>query len=179
MSSKLGINSGNVKRHLQQLKKDGLILLSDTIKLTAKGKSRGEKLVRAHRLWETYLVDKIGLDDKEIHEEAERYEHLLTADLLDQLDLKLGYPTTDPHGSPIPTKRITAVNPLLKLKPKSKARISDHQINAEIESKLWELGLTAQSSVQMVDIDQSKVIIKRGNEHIELEATLAELINVD
>ncbi len=179
MATKLGIKIGNVKRHLQQLKKDGLILLSDTVQLTAKGKSSGEKLVRAHRLWETYLVDKIGLDDQEIHEEAEKYEHLLTADLLDQLDLKLGYPTTDPHGSPIPTKRITAANPLLKLKPKSKARISDNQINSEIESKLWELGLTAQSSIQMVDIDQSKVIIKRGNEHIELEATLAEMINVD
>ena len=179
MATKLGINTGNVKRHLQQLKKDGLILLSDTVQLTAKGKSSGEKLVRAHRLWETYLVDKIGLDDQEIHEEAEKYEHLLTAELLDQLDLKLGYPTTDPHGSPIPTKRITAANPLLKLKPKSKARISDNQINSEIESKLWELGLTAQSSIQMVDIDQSTVIIKRGNEHIELEATLAEMINVD
>jgi len=179
MATKLGIKIGNVKRHLQELKKDGLILLSDTVQLTAKGKSSGEKLVRAHRLWETYLVDKIGLDDHEIHEEAEKYEHLLTADLLDQLDLKLGYPTTDPHGSPIPIKRITATNPLLKLKPKSKARISDNQINSEIESKLWELGLTAQSSIQMVDIDQSKVIIKRGNEHIELEATLAEMINVD
>ena len=179
MATKLGIKIGNVKRHLQQLKKDGLILLSDSVELTAKGKSSGEKLVRAHRLWETYLVDKIGLDDQEIHEEAEKYEHLLTAELLDQLDLKLGYPTTDPHGSPIPTKRITAANPLLKLKPKSKARISDNQINSEIESKLWELGLTAQSSIQMVDIDQSKVIIKRGNEHIELEATLAEMINVD
>ncbi len=179
MTAQLGIKTGNIKKHIQVLKRDGLLLLSDTIQLTAKGKSRGEKLVRAHRLWETYLVDKIGLDDQEIHEEAEKYEHLLTAELLDQLDLKLGYPTTDPHGSPIPTKRITAANPLLKLKPKSRARISENQINSEIESKLWELGLTAQSSIQMVDIDQSKVVIKLGTEQIELEATLAEMINVD
>jgi Mn-dependent DtxR family transcriptional regulator len=179
MASKLGIGISNIKRHFQALKKDGLILLSDQIQLTAKGKSNGEKLVRAHRLWETYLVDQVGLDNQEIHEDAEKYEHLLTAELLDQLDLKLGYPTTDPHGSPIPTKRITASNPLLKLKPKSKARISENQINSEIESKLWELGLTAKSSIQMVDIDQSKVIIKRGTDHIELEATLAEMINVD
>lgn len=179
MASQLGIKTGNIKKHFHVLKRDGLILMSDQIQLTAKGNSSGEKLVRAHRLWETYLVDKIGLDDQEIHEEAEKYEHLLTAELLDQLDLKLGYPTTDPHGSPIPTKRITAANPLLKLKPKSRARISENQINSEIESKLWELGLTAQSSIQMVDIDQSKVVIKLGNEQIELEATLAEMINVD
>ena len=179
MSARLGINSGNIKRHLNQLNKDGLTLLSDKIELSAKGKSRGEKLVRAHRLWETYLVDKIGLNDQDIHEDAEKYEHLLTAELLDQLDLKLGYPTTDPHGSPIPTKRISAKNPLLRLKPKSRAKISDNQINSEVESKLWELGLTAQSSIQLIDIDQSKVIIKRGNEQIELDATLAEMINVD
>jgi len=179
MASQLGIKTGNIKKHFQGLTRDGLILMSDQIQLTAKGSSSGEKLVRAHRLWETYLVDKIGLDDQEIHEEAEKYEHLLTAELLDQLDLKLGYPTTDPHGSPIPTKRITAANPLLKLKPKSRARISESQINSEVESKLWELGLTAQSSIQMIDIDQSKVIIKLGNEQIELEAILAEKINVD
>ena len=62
-------------------------------------------LVRAHRLWETYLQQQVGLTEDQIHDEAERLEHLLTDEFLDQVDRELGYPTEDPHGSPIPPKR--------------------------------------------------------------------------
>ncbi len=178
-ANELGLKLNNVHDNINELKGDGLLTSSNNLKLSAKGELIGEKLVRAHRLWETYLVNKVGLNDGEIHDDAEKYEHLLTAELLDQLDIKLGYPTTDPHGSPIPTKRKSALNPLLKLKPKSRAIISKNQIDADIESKLWELGLPANSSIQIINIDQSNVTIKKGNQDIIIEASLAELINVE
>lgn len=72
--------------------------------MTNIGKLEAFKLVRAHRLYETFLVDRLGLSEDQIHDEAERYEHLLTDELLDEIDKELGFPETDPHGSPIPKR---------------------------------------------------------------------------
>jgi len=65
------------------------------------------KLIRAHRLWETYLVNRLGLSPDQIHEEAENYEHFLSDELLDEVEELLGSPESDPHGSPIPSKGST------------------------------------------------------------------------
>ncbi|MBK8955994.1 MAG: metal ABC transporter permease [Saprospiraceae bacterium] len=70
--------------------------------LTELGKTRAIQLVRAHRLWETFLVEELGLETDQIHEDAEHIEHYLSQDDLIKLDEELGYPETDPHGSPIP-----------------------------------------------------------------------------
>lgn len=73
--------------------------------LTEQGMFRANQLIRAHRLWETFLVEEIGLNADQIHEDAERIEHYLSEDDLHKLDERLGYPETDPHGSPIPKGR--------------------------------------------------------------------------
>lgn len=70
--------------------------------LAEEGKIRAQQLLRAHRLWETFLVEELGLDADQIHEDAERVEHYLSEADLALLDEQLGYPETDPHGSPIP-----------------------------------------------------------------------------
>jgi Mn-dependent DtxR family transcriptional regulator len=57
---------------------------------------------RAHRLWETYQTTEMGIDPDLVHLEAEYYEHHLNDDIISRVDDKLGYPETDPHGSPIP-----------------------------------------------------------------------------
>lgn len=178
ISLKLGIPLSKVKSHLKTLIQDGLILKNGQ-QLTAKGLSSAEELVRAHRLWETFLVNKVGLSDQNIHEDAEKYEHLLSQEILDQLDIKLGYPTKDPHGSPIPIKRIKAANPLLTLKPRTRAKISKDQINSEVESKLWELGLSAESIFQVLNINENQVVIKIGESKHSIPAALAEQINVN
>ena len=166
---------------MKALSQEGLIVShkSDfSWSLSAKGRIVAEQLVRAHRLWETFLVDKVGLNDHDIHDDAEKYEHLLNQDILDQLDIKLGFPTKDPHGSPIPHKIISAHKPLLRLKPKSKAKIASEQLNTEVEGKLWELGLQAHASFQILDIDQDKITIKTSSKNVSIPAELAEKINV-
>jgi len=72
------------------------------LRLTDAGKLLALKMVRAHRLWETYLNQEVGLTPEQIHDEAERLEHLLTDEMLERVDKELGYPETDPHGSLIP-----------------------------------------------------------------------------
>ena len=70
--------------------------------LTAKGHTKAMKLVRAHRLWESYLAQKQGFEPHQLHWLAEKDEHYLPQAFLDQIDQRLGFPDMDPHGSPIP-----------------------------------------------------------------------------
>ncbi len=59
-------------------------------------------VLRRHRLIELFLVEVLGLDWSEVHEEAERLEHAMSDKLIDKVDALLGYPSVDPHGDPIP-----------------------------------------------------------------------------
>lgn len=72
------------------------------LSLTAAGRVRAMEMVRAHRLWESYLVDEARIDLDHIHEEAERLEH--AHELADEVDERLGFPKRDPHGEEIPTR---------------------------------------------------------------------------
>ncbi len=74
------------------------------IKLTKKGKLMAALIIRKHRLTEMFLVQIMGFGWEEVHQIAEEMEHLKTEGLFDRMDEILGYPTSDPHGSPIPDK---------------------------------------------------------------------------
>ncbi len=180
ISRDLGLDIAKVTQHVKSLVREGFLMEKMTQPtLTAKGKSRASELVRAHRLWEKFLVEEVGLKDSDIHEDAEKYEHILDPDILDQLDAKLGFPTTDPHGSPIPVKKLRADNPLLKLRPRAKAKISKDQISEEVESKLWELGLTPETAIHILRIDAEEVQLRVGKRDVSIPASLARLINVN
>jgi ABC-type Mn2+/Zn2+ transport system permease subunit/Mn-dependent DtxR family transcriptional regulator len=105
IAQSLNMSEGKVRSYVQGLKRKGVILNHQPfLKLSQTGEIMALKLIRAHRLWETYLVDKLHLDPDQIHEEAENYEHFLSDELLDEVDELLGSPASDPHGSPIPPK---------------------------------------------------------------------------
>jgi DtxR family Mn-dependent transcriptional regulator len=72
------------------------------VKLTAEGKKVALQIIRKHRLWEHFLVEKLGFGWEEVHEIAEELEHISSRKLIDRLDDFLGNPRTDPHGDPIP-----------------------------------------------------------------------------
>jgi ABC-type Mn2+/Zn2+ transport system permease subunit/Mn-dependent DtxR family transcriptional regulator len=93
-------------RQISNLRTKGLMYKSE-LRLTDGGKLLAIKMVRAHRLWETYLNQEVGLTPDQIHAEAERLEHLLTDEMLDRVDEELGYPEMDPHGSKIPGKQLS------------------------------------------------------------------------
>lgn len=71
--------------------------------LTKEGLKESLKIIRKHRLWEVFLVDKLNFAWDEVHEIAEQLEHIQSTVLTDKLDKYLGYPKNDPHGDPIPT----------------------------------------------------------------------------
>jgi len=74
------------------------------VTLTAFGRKTAANIVRKHRLWEVFLVEKLNFSWDEVHEVAEQLEHIKSAKLINQLDALLGFPTHDPHGDPIPDK---------------------------------------------------------------------------
>ncbi len=72
------------------------------VKLTKKGKLTAVKVIRKHRLWEVFLVDKLKFKWDEVHDIAEQLEHIHSDDLTEKMDAFLGRPKFDPHGDPIP-----------------------------------------------------------------------------
>jgi DtxR family Mn-dependent transcriptional regulator len=74
------------------------------VQLTVLGKKTAANIVRKHRLWEVFLVDKLNFSWDEVHDIAEQLEHIQSRRLTDELDAFLGFPKRDPHGDPIPDK---------------------------------------------------------------------------
>jgi DtxR family Mn-dependent transcriptional regulator len=74
------------------------------VTLTNLGNKTAANVVRKHRLWEFFLVDKLNFSWDEVHDVAEQLEHIKSQKLINQLDAFLGFPTHDPHGDPIPDK---------------------------------------------------------------------------
>jgi DtxR family transcriptional regulator, Mn-dependent transcriptional regulator len=74
------------------------------VTITKQGKSDALSIIRKHRLWETFLVEKLRFSWDEVHEVAEQLEHIQSTLLIEKLDEFLGFPVADPHGHPIPDK---------------------------------------------------------------------------
>lgn len=94
--------NARIRRAIVMLSRQDLLDLdNDMIELTDDGRIEANRLVRAHRLWETYL-EQAGTPEQELHEKAHILEHISDPATVDYLDDKLGHPLTDPHGSEIP-----------------------------------------------------------------------------
>ena|SRR5688572_12712571 len=91
------------------------------VRVTKHGKSEALSVIRKHRLWETFLVQKLRFNWDEVHEIAEQLEHIHSPILIEKLDEFLGYPTADPHGEPIPDNhgniKVQPQQPLNDLSP--------------------------------------------------------------
>ena len=96
--------------------------------LSKKGKLIALSIIRKHRLWETFLVEKLGFGWDQVHTIAEQLEHIKSDELIENLDNFLGNPKYDPHGDPIPSKdgNIEKMNQklLVELKPSQKGIIT-------------------------------------------------------
>jgi len=174
------IRRGQLRKYLRSLSQS-MLLESDEkfVRLTDKGIQEASRLVRAHRLWETYLVNQVGLNDQQIHAEAEKYEHLLTDEILDEVDAELGFPTTDPHGSPIPSKRGRSGLSLWQMGLGDSAKISKNQPNQLIAADLWKMGLLPESAFQIESKSEDRIILSLDKKTVEVKRDLANQINTE
>lgn len=99
----LGVSADRAADVLNELEAGGLISHEQgRLHLRPAGRELATHVVRAHRLWESYLAEQTGVSDAQWHPRAERQEHLLTPQQADQLAARLGHPARDPHGDAIP-----------------------------------------------------------------------------
>jgi DtxR family Mn-dependent transcriptional regulator len=107
LATHLNVKPATVNDMLKKLKDKKLIDYKRYGKssLTNEGKKRAIDIVRKHRLWETFLFEKLEFSWDEVHEVAEQLEHIKSAKLTDKLDKFLNYPAFDPHGDAIPNAK--------------------------------------------------------------------------
>ena len=104
LSKKLEIKMPTVNSMMKKLSDKKLVHYESykPLKLTEKGKKEAGLIIRKHRLTEMFLVQKMDFGWEQVHEIAEQIEHLQAPDFFEKMDEMLGYPSIDPHGSPIP-----------------------------------------------------------------------------
>ena len=106
LAARLGLAASSVTEMVKKLVAQGLVhhVPYGAVTLTADGTALALRMVRRHRLIETWLVQHFDYSWDEVHDEAEVLEHALSDRLLDKIDDALGRPTRDPHGDPIPAR---------------------------------------------------------------------------
>lgn len=104
IAKKLETKASSVTDMVKKLSEKEVIIYKkyQGVTLTDFGKKTAANIVRKHRLWEVFLVEKLNFSWDEVHDVAEQLEHIKSAKLVKQLDAFLGFPTHDPHGDPIP-----------------------------------------------------------------------------
>ena len=123
IADNLNTKASSVTEMLKKLSDKNLIIYKKYhgAQLTEKGRKTALNIIRKHRLWEVFLVDKLNFKWDEVHEIAEQLEHIQSKKLTNELDKFLNFPTKDPHGDPIP-------NPAGFIKFTPKLKLSDLNI---------------------------------------------------
>ena len=104
IASKLETKASSVTDMVKKLAEKKVLMYKkyQGVSLTKSGKTTAARIVRKHRLWEVFLVEKLNFSWDEVHDVAEQLEHIKSPKLTRELDAFLGFPKTDPHGDPIP-----------------------------------------------------------------------------
>ncbi len=118
------------------------------VTLTEKGFLTAKMIVRKHRLWEVFLVEKLHFSWDEVHEIAEELEHIKSEALIDKLDEFLGFPDFDPHGDPIPNRNG-------EIKKVTKLLLSEAELNKEYHC----VGVKDSSSDFLKYLDKQKIAL--------------------
>ena len=105
LADRLGVTPASASVMVKRLAAAGLATHEPYrgVALTGAGARGALEVIRHHRLIESFLADVLGVPWDQVHGEAERLEHVLSEELEERIDVALGFPATDPHGSPIPT----------------------------------------------------------------------------
>jgi Fe2+ transport system protein FeoA len=149
------------------------------MRLTETGKTRAVELIRAHRLWELYLVDREGMSLDAVHTEADRREHEITPAELEKLDTELGYPAWDPHGHAIPASGSRVPSPagrsLLQVAiPGGRLRIvSLDDEPEELLTQLVALGLKPGIDVEILSLESNLLRLRLDENVVPLSYAAA------
>ncbi len=185
LSEKLRVAPASVTSMIKKLSEKKLLTHKryQGVKLTQAGQKIALEVIRHHRLIELYLAEALGVPWDMVHEEAEKWEHVLSEDLEDRMDAALGHPTRDPHGSPIPSRDGTIIEldsvPLTDMRPGQYgvvAEVSDH--DPKLLRYVGKMGLYPKAKIKVVSVEpfSGPITLKVGDASHVLGAEAAQHI---
>ena len=152
------------------------------VRLTEQGESRAQQLIRAHRLWERYLVDHEGMALEDVHAEAHRREHGTTLEELERLDTELEHPAWDPHGHaiPAPSRQV----PSSPGEPLSEGGERGSRVRVvclddeppELLAQFIALGLSPGAEVTIIQRDESRLLLDIDGSRIPIASSASSHI---
>ena len=159
LAERLGVSAPSVTGMLRTLSRERLVVHAprEGARLTAAGRLQALALLRRHRILETFLVQVLGFDWAEVHEDAEILEHHISDRVLDGIDRLVGHPAEDPHGHPIPDRRGRVAHrslaPLRSLEAGARAVVREiHDPGRRRMARWKEAGLVPGARVQVRDV---------------------------
>jgi DtxR family transcriptional regulator, Mn-dependent transcriptional regulator len=188
LADRLEVRPGSVSGMLRKLVALGLVEHEPYrgIRLTERGRAVALEVIRHHRLLELFLVESLGMGWEEVHDEAERLEHVLSEDLEELIAAKLGDPSFDPHGDPIPSRELAIAadesRMLYSLEPGESAtftRVSDAE--PEMLRFLTERGIAPGAHIEVIERQpfDGPVYVRVGDAVHVLGANLARAMRVE
>ena len=187
LAERLGVRPGSVSGMLRKLTGLGLVVHEPYrgVRLTDQGRRVALEVIRHHRLLELYLVESLGMSWDEVHAEAEVLEHVISEELEELIAAKLGNPTLDPHGDPIPSRDLTIApddsRSLYELEPGEHGtfvRVSD--ADPAMLRFLAERGIAPVAGVEVIERQpfDGPLYVRVGDEVHVLGAVLARAMHV-
>lgn len=188
LAQRLGVTAASASGMVKRLDELGLVEHEPYrgVTLTDGGRRVALEVMRHHRLLELYLVESLGVPWDRVHEEAEVLEHVLSEELEELIAAKLGNPTRDPHGDPIPTRELTIQEgPTLNLQNLDRgacgrfARISD--ADPDMLRFLAERGIAPGDEFEVVDKQpfEGPLFVRFGADVHVLGGALARAMRVE
>lgn len=174
LAAYLNVKPSSVNSMLKKLKEKELISYEKygKITLSVQGKAKAVSVIRKHRLWETFLYEKLDFTWDEVHEIAEELEHISSEKLVERLDKFLSYPQFDPHGDPIPNNKgefkMMDRKTLFECKVGSKCKMVAVRDNSAVFLKyVVSIGLGLDNEIEIIssnEFDSSRNILVNGKE---------------
>jgi DtxR family transcriptional regulator, Mn-dependent transcriptional regulator len=183
----LGVKPATANDMLKRLKEKKMIRYEKygKISFSEKGKKLATEVMRRHRLWETFLYEKLEFTWDEVHEVAEQLEHIQSDKLVDKLDKFLNYPKFDPHGDVIPNAKGEMLNPYKKTLAEIEAgknckMVAVKDNTAAFLQYVVQVGLVMNNKIKVIQKQpyDSLMVIEVDGKHVTISEKFAENILV-
>jgi len=186
LADALGISPVSTNEMCRKLQDQGLVIYRPYkgVSLTPEGERLAHYILRCHRLWEVFLVEKLGFEYNQAHGIACKLEHATPDLLADRLDLFLGHPQVNPRGEPIPlADGSVAARPLVSLAALSAGQ-RGHVVRCDVEEEatlafLAEHGVRPGAAFTVMAATDDSLLVQLGHKTISLARALAEVVQVE
>lgn len=185
LAEALSVSPVSVNEMCRKLQDQGLVLYRpyQGVSLTPEGEQQAYYILRCHRLWEVFLVERLGFDYDQAHEAACQLEHVTSDLLIERLDAFLGHPSVNPKGEPIPradgSLPVRTVVPLAALSVGQRGHVVRCEVSDAAQAFLDERGLRPGASLTVMTTADDGLLLEVKGAYISLARALAEDIWVE